>query len=391
MATLNARALTYRVGLIWDGLVATPRRRLALWSLNVWLITRALDVAVTLASLTGPVGARFQRWYFDDALQYVGIAQGGYSNLRHAAYWPLYPLLVNGLLRIGLPWQVAALAISNGAYLAAAILCGWLVWRETRQERVAMWAVAALAVSPLALFLGAMYADSLFVALVASVWLAARSGQWRWAGVALGLAVVTRPFGVALALALAVAWARQRRPWREALWLVGPSALTIGAFLAMLWRVYGDLWAPFVAESRLFGHAFRWPWQTLVVATRQLVAAAAATTWGWTQAHMLLDDTLLALCLLVALLMVRRWPVSFTLYTLAVVALCLVSPVLFAQGQYALISDGRYCYAAAPLLQLPLGGLLARWRWPLSVVVCALSLGTQLALTAFVLRGGWLV
>jgi hypothetical protein len=55
-----------------------------------------------------------------------------------------------------------------------------------------------------------------------------------------------------------------------------------------------------------------------------------------------------------------------------------------------LVSSGRYCYAAVPVL-IPLAAWSARRpRWCVALLLLG-SLAMQAALIVFVLRGGWLV
>ena len=79
-------------------------------------------------------------------------------------------------------------------------------------------AVLYLAVFPTALFLQAVYSESLFLVLVLAAFLLAERGRWPAAGAATGLAVLTRIAGVALLPALAVmAWRRPPGERRRAL------------------------------------------------------------------------------------------------------------------------------------------------------------------------------
>ena len=71
---------------------------------------------------------------------------------------------------------------------------------------------------PTALFLQAVYSESLFLVLVLAAFLLAERGRWPAAGVVTGLAVLTRIAGVALLPALAVmAWRRPPGERRRAL------------------------------------------------------------------------------------------------------------------------------------------------------------------------------
>ena len=98
-------------------------------------------------------------------------------------------------------------------------------------------AVLYLAIFPTALFLGAVYSESLFLlAAVASFWFAER-GSFLGAGVAAGLAWLTRPLGIALLPALVLlAW---RRPQRGAAMVRLAAAPALFALypLYLWWKV----------------------------------------------------------------------------------------------------------------------------------------------------------
>ncbi len=273
-----------------------------------------------------------------------------------------------------------------------------------RRTARAAWApMLLLAASPLGVFLTGAYADGLFIALVAWALLAARRGAWGWAALAVTLAVVTRPFGVLLVPALVVDYGSQHgwgwrlrirmfaRPARATVGHVALLVLTpasaFGAFLAMLVRQYGDPLATVHAGSRAFGHALRWPWQTLGLAWQQLVVLPH---WSWQTAHLLLDLLPVMCCVAVVLITARSAPFAWTVLSSGVVLLCLVTPLVWPHFPDPLASNGRYCYAAVPVL-LQMGTWAQRWpRW-LMALLLSLSLVLQAALTVFVLRGGWLV
>jgi hypothetical protein len=296
--------------------------------------------------------------------------------------------------------------VSNLAYFGALVAVGLLAASEHRNARAATLPMLLLAASPLAIFLGAMYSDSLFVALVAWALVAARRGAWDWAALAGALATATRSFGLLLVPALLVEYASQHAWWwrlrtRALTWpsrntvqqvalLALAPMLALGEFMFVLWRQYDDPLAYIHAQQQYFGHAFRWPWQTLGLAVEQL--AAVQPHWAYPTAHMLLDLVPLLACLGTVAVGARRWPASFTLYTALGLLLCLMSPPvpLHDSTVYAVIGDGRYAYGFVPVL-LQWGVWAQQWpRWSVAVVL-SLSLVLQSVLTVFVLRGGWLV
>src|SRR5207248_64670 len=103
-------------------------------------------------------------------------------------------------------------------------------------------AVVYLAVFPMSFFLQAVYSESLFLLLVLAAFVLAERGQWLPAWTVTGLALLTRPSGLALLPALALlAWRS-----RERLRALAGAALPLAIFAAyplVLWRSGEDPWA----------------------------------------------------------------------------------------------------------------------------------------------------
>ena len=194
--------------------------RAAIWAgaLFAWLVfepNRHPNAArwddPTLTRDLGWVTDVWARW---DSVWFLRIAVHGYGEAHGvaAAFYPLYPLTLAGLGRVfGGHYVAAGIVISLAAALAAFVLLYRLT--ETRLGADgARRAVLYLAVFPMALFLGAVYCESLFLALAIGAFLLGERGRWLGAGVATGLAMLTRIAGVALLPALVVmAWRRPER------------------------------------------------------------------------------------------------------------------------------------------------------------------------------------
>ena len=103
-----------------------------------------------------------------------------------AAFYPLYPLTLAGVGRVfGGHYVAAGIVVSLAAALAAFVLLYRLA--ETRLGADgARRAVLYLAVFPMALFLGAVYTESLFLALAIGAFLLAERGRWVGAGLVTG-------------------------------------------------------------------------------------------------------------------------------------------------------------------------------------------------------------
>ena len=236
----------------------------------LWLWTRAATWALALFSLYVFQGSRNpQAWRWDDprltrdlgdytdvwarwdSVWFLRIAAHGYhataSPVRAtAAFPPLYPTLMRWLGRwIGHHAVLAGILISLAASLVAFLLLYRLADRHLGADG-ARRAVLYLAVFPTALFLQAVYSESLYLLLTIAAFLLADRRRFAAAGVAAGLAILTRPVGVALLPALALLAWRDRHRLRALAGLV--LALPIAAIYPWLvWRDTGSPW--------MFAHA----------------------------------------------------------------------------------------------------------------------------------------
>lgn len=120
------------------------------------------------------------------------------------AFFPLYPMLIRGVSALGFDPGTAAIAVAWVASIGAAIALHLL--GTTLYGRRAGWALVAICcAAPVSVVLSMAYSESLFLALVAGMLVAAHRRVW-WAAGLLGLgAALTRPTGLAAAVALAVA------------------------------------------------------------------------------------------------------------------------------------------------------------------------------------------
>jgi Mannosyltransferase (PIG-V) len=218
-----------------------------------------------------PLLAPLARW---DAVWYLRVADTGYGESEaRAAFFPLYPLLVRGLAT---PFGaspaallLAAYAVALGAFLAALALLHRLVTLELGRP-LAEPTLLLLAVFPAALYFGAPYAESLFLALSVGAFYAARTGRWVWAGAAAAAAAATRNSGVLLMIPLALLWWGSReRSLRDGAWtLLAP--LGLGAFALYLGLAEGD--------ALQFAHAHEAWYRELKI---PLVGASDATVAAW--------------------------------------------------------------------------------------------------------------
>jgi Mannosyltransferase (PIG-V) len=189
------------------------------------------------------------RW---DSVFFVRIAEHGYDKAS-AAFCPLYPAVVGGVGRLFFGhYVVSGIVVSLTAALGAFALL-----HRIAEERLgadgARRAVLYLALFPMALFLQAVYSESVYLLLVLGAFVLAERRRFPAAGVVAGLAILTRPTGLALLPALALLAARERDRIRA----FGGLALALpvaALYPLLLWQQVGDPWAFVHAQERWHRH-----------------------------------------------------------------------------------------------------------------------------------------
>jgi hypothetical protein len=305
-----------------------------------------------------------------------------YERSATAGFLPLYPMLIRTLTPI-FGAIAAAVLISNICLFLSLVLLDRLVRLEVdggTGETAGLAACAALLLHPSSLFLSAVYAESLFLALSIGVFLGARSGRFAIAGVLGGLATLTRPFGVLLALPVVWEWWVWRRGADDAetrrarnlsgLWVLCVPA-AIAGYMLFSRRVFGDALALLHRQERWRG-GLSGPWRAF---TRWW--EVGPTAHG---AHGSTVELIIALtCLAMLVVMVRRLRPSYSLYTAAAIVLALGSTLWsFSRLSLTLFpffmligmawAEGRRCL---PTMYVFAGGalggffmaLFANWWW----------------------------
>ncbi len=177
------------------------------------------------------------RW---DSDWYLRIAEHGYADSPSstAAFFPLYPGLVALLGRVlGGHFVLAGVLLSLAACVGAFVLLYRLAAGRLGPDG-ARRTVLYLAIFPTALFLQAVYSESLYLLLVLAAFLLAERGRFLGAGTVAGLAMLTRPVGIALLPALAVlAW---RSDDRRGAFLRLSVSLVVAAAYPVLLAVWID-------------------------------------------------------------------------------------------------------------------------------------------------------
>jgi hypothetical protein len=307
------------------------------------------------------------RW---DSDWYLLIAQEGYADAPSStpAFFPLYPGLVAALGRLlAGHYVLAGVLVSLAACAVAFVLLHRLALERLGVEG-ARRAVLYLAIFPTALFLGAVYSESLYLALALGSFLLAERGRFLGAGALAGLAMLTRPVGIALLPALAVlAWRSSDR--RRALLGVG-AALPVAAIYPLLLELWiGEPFAPLRAQEGIWERALSWagPLGGLWAGIAALGDADPARTLALNVQQ--LAFTLLFLAL--AAIAWRRFGAPYGPFALGSLAI----PLSFPAERFPLLSMSRFGLVVFPLV-LALAALGARKRLHEAIVaVSSLLLG----------------
>jgi hypothetical protein len=344
--------------------------------------------AVVASQLSGnpPVGLEqlvrqsVDRW---DAGWYLAVARDGYSlsttGQGNIAFYPLLPLLMR-LVHVVIPsWHLAGMIVVHLALLGAVLYLHALV-RLDHDDATALRAVAALLLFPTAIFLTAIYTESLLLLTMIAAVYHARKGQW-WAAGLWGLAAgLTKLVGAAVAVAILWEWGR--RVWREEPhrrhWVGGVAALlpVVGAlsYLAYLQVRFDSYQVYFAVQEAWYRQSFFRPffpdgWGFLTAFLRGDGATVinyfypqVGVTLPSTNAFMVLDLAFLLIGLAVGLVFCLRLRASYGLLMLAILATAAYSGSPQSLNRIALI-----------LFPLPIAFALAGRYRPLAFALYTLS------------------
>ena len=222
-----------------------------------------------------------EMWTRWDAIHFTDIATFGYFapqvHPEAAAFFPLFPLVIDLFGKIGLHVGIAAMLIT----FLSSIVAGSYLYRLTESdvgEGAGRRALLYLFLFPTAVFLVAPYTEALFLAGAIAAFYYARQNRWILVALPAAVAMGTRLAGVFLLLGLVVEFLRQRDFTWDRITKAG-LALSIGTLPLLL---YGFFLSRSTGNFLEFKDAQYRGWGRMVVGPKQAFLA----TWNtWNQDH----------------------------------------------------------------------------------------------------------
>jgi hypothetical protein len=178
---------------------------------------RPFDLPFEYAKLAETFAAWDSGWYFDIATRGYYYSADGQSSI---AFFPLYPMAMRAFAwpfgsSEAAVWA-AGIAISCAAFFLGLLVLHGLTERMCGDREIARRTVLYVSVFPFSFFLARVYPSGLFFLLTVLAVSTAHRSRWWLAGVCGGLAALTRPQGVLIAIPLGLMALKGTRP-RESL------------------------------------------------------------------------------------------------------------------------------------------------------------------------------
>jgi hypothetical protein len=269
------------------------------------------------------------RW---DAYWYLTIAQEGYyprgeKGLSNLVFFPLYPLLVRLLGPVTGGDLVLAGWILSSVFLVLAVGMLTRLAREFHPELDPGLPALFLLAYPASFFLNAVYSESLFLFLSLSMVFFALRRNFFLAGICAALASATRIAGVFLFVPLVVEFI-QANGWRSLFarraWPLALAPAGALAFFVYHWVAFDDFFLYLRIEG-LYGRDFN------------IKAADYAIRSNPDLVNTAYDLAFILATLLMGIIALRRFRLSYGLYMLVSLAVALGSGTALGIARYSMV------------------------------------------------------
>ncbi len=318
----------------------------------------------------------WSRW---DASHYLYLAENWYTNIGDPAnfivFFPLYPLILKGLLIFLNDSAITGVMVSSGLFVAGSYYFYKLVALDY-PEKIARWATVALTIFPTSYFFNAPYTESLFLFIFCITMYMARKENWILSGIFAGLGVITRVSGVLIIPAILIEWFYgKNRKWKSLPILILPALIAGLSYLYLNKIIYGN---PFEFQSILASH-----WQ------KHLVSPISSIMDSW---RIALSGGLTNFTVLVgwaeALAITTSWilvPIAFMKLRKSWAVFYLLSVIMFSSTGF-ILSTPRYLLSVPPIFVLI---ALAEKNYLFKLVWRFASIALLICLTILFTRGQW--
>jgi hypothetical protein len=252
-----------------------------------------------------------------------------------AAFFPVYPMLVRAVDAVLPGGDVFAGLVLNTLLGAVAIWLVGLLAREVFGERIAYRAMLLMVFFPGSFVFSFTYSEATLIAVAAGCLLCLQRRQWLAAGVLALIGTGTRPNGLALVAACAVAALfaiRDRREWKA---LVAPALAPIG-FIAFQWYLYARTgeWAWFRVQTEAWDEGTSFGWTAVKNTLEAFIHPLSSPT------DIITAVSFLTMIALLVVMWKRRLPAAWVAFTLVVLALMILPATVTARP--------RFLYTAFP-------------------------------------------
>ncbi|HQV57615.1 MAG TPA: glycosyltransferase family 39 protein [Ilumatobacteraceae bacterium] len=284
-----------------------------------------------------------------DGQWYNRIIENGYPRVvqakvtyevadARAAFFPAYPMLVRSVDWVLPVGSVTSALIVNVILGAAAVLVAGLLARQIFGVQVSSRAMALMALFPGAFVLSFAYTEALLITVAAACMLFLLRRQWWLAGVFAAIGTATRPNGIALCAACAVAAyvaIRDDRDWKSLIAVV-LSPLGFLGFQLFLWQHTGEALVWFRVQTEAWGEGASFGYTAIKQSAKAIANPLTSPTATITAL------SVAALVCLCAAAYKRRLPAPIAAYCVVIVLLMLLPATVTARP--------RFLYTAFPLL-----------------------------------------
>lgn len=259
----------------------------------IWLASRIfIWTAMLLVAPKLPLSAKeflphFGWGVFDgwDSIHYRAIAISGYEFVNdgkqhNLAFFPLFPLNIWVLMKLGLPFELAGILVNNLGFFAA-LYCLYFWIKADYGISAAQWVTAVVSWYPSSMFTGVIYTEGLYLFLSTATLRAFDQKQYGWTALWGTMATATRPTGMALIPALAIAAWKERRP---PIAYIAGFTTAIGVLLFSLYcAIYFGNPLAFIEAQRGWRPTLGFDWQGWLNMLMQIAVGTKNWQYGWVQ------------------------------------------------------------------------------------------------------------